>query len=118
MSDHLQVAQYIQIEELPREVLIGWFAHELGHIMDYRTRSVLSLLWFVMGYLLFPTHRMGAERRADLFALEQGFGPNLLATKTYILEHSNLPDAYKNRIQKYYLSPTELEDILQLKASK
>ncbi len=115
MSNHLKIAQYIQLDELPPKVLIGWFAHELGHLMDYHRRSVWSLFGFILGYVAFPTHRIGAERRADLYALEKGFGEELMATKLYILEQSTLPDRYKDRIRKYYLSPAELEDILREK---
>jgi hypothetical protein len=35
-----------------------------------------------------------------------------MATKLYILDHSRLPDYYKKRIRKYYLSPDELELLL------
>ncbi|WP_367390285.1 hypothetical protein [Lewinella sp. LCG006] len=114
-SDHLQLREYIKIEELPQEVLTGWFAHELGHIMDYRERSALNMISFLVRYLAVPNYRMGAERRADLYAIDHGFGDALMATKHYILEQSKLPDTYKQRIRKYYLSPTELETILQAK---
>lgn len=113
VSDHLDVSRYVRPAELPREVLVGWFAHELGHLIDYHRRSFLNLLWFIIGYVLFATHRAGAERRADLFALQKGFGNELMATKLYILEQSELPDSYKNRIRKYYLSPDELAFMLQ-----
>lgn len=109
LSDHLKISQYIRPAELPRDVLIGWFAHELGHVVDYHKRSALSMLKFILGYVLFSTHRAGAERRADVFALNNGFGDELMATKLYILEKSDLPDKYKDRIKKYYLSPDELE---------
>lgn len=114
-SDHLQLRKYIRIEELPEEVLMGWFAHELGHIMDYRERSALNLIFFVLRYLTVPTYRMGAERRADLYAIDHGFGDELMATKLYILDQSKLPEKYKQRIKRYYLSPTELETILKAK---
>ena len=55
---------------------------------------------------------MGAERRADLFAIEHGFGTELMATKNFILDKSTLPERYKKRIRRYYLSPTELEELL------
>ncbi|MCB0638002.1 MAG: hypothetical protein KDC54_15340 [Lewinella sp.] len=112
MSNHLAIAQYVRLAELPREVLVGWFAHELGHVVDYHRRTAAGLLQFVIGYVLFPGFRAGAERRADIYAIEQGFGEALMATKLYILEKSDLPNMYKDRIRRYYLSPTELEDML------
>lgn len=115
VSNHLQLRQYVNMEELPEEVLIGWFAHELGHVMDYRERSALNLISFVVRYLTVPNYRMGAERRADLYAIDHGFGDALMATKRYILDQSKLPEKYKKRIKRYYLSPTELETILKEK---
>lgn len=118
VSNHLQLRRYVNMEELPEAVLIGWYAHELGHIMDYHGRSTMNLLGFLIQYLLVPSYRKGAERRADLFAIDHGFGEELMATKRYILEQSKLPKRYKNRIKRYYLSPTELEEILQQKEAE
>lgn len=112
ISNHLQIARYVELRELRREVLVGWFAHELGHLMDYRRRGAWSMIQFILGYITFATYRAGAERRADLYAIERGFGPQLMATKMFILEKSKLPNHYKDRIRRYYLSPAELEDIL------
>lgn len=117
VSNHAQLEQHIPVQELPLEVLIGWFAHELGHIRDYQDRGPLSMLQFGAGYLLMPTFRSEAERQADLFAIERGFAPHLLATKKYILEQSSLPDAYKKRIQKFYMSPDEIVTFLDEKQS-
>ncbi len=108
ISNHLNLSRYIKIEKLPANVLIGWFAHELGHVMDYQTRKVGNLIKFAIGYLFLPTFRLGAERRADVFAIEAGYAKEILATKKYILEKSKLPNKYKERIEKYYLSPEEV----------
>ncbi len=108
MSNHISLSEYIKIEELPEEVLLGWFAHELGHVQDYLHRSGWNMITFAIGYVLFPTFQMGVERRADVFAIQAGFAQAILATKKYILEHSTLPDRYKKRIEKYYMSPDEV----------
>lgn len=112
ISTRAQLADHIRLENLPREVLIGWFAHELGHVMDYRDRSGWNLIGFGLGYWLFPTHRIGAERQADVFAIEQGFADYLVATKQYIIEHSSLSNVYKDRIKRYYMSPEEVRRIV------
>jgi len=109
----VKVDNVTPIEEVPEQVLIGWFMHELGHLMDYLDRSGWNLLRFGLLYLTSGSFRMGAERRADLFALGQGCADYILAIKKYILEHSDLSDAYKNRIERYYLSPEELALMIQ-----
>jgi len=112
VNDRLSLEDVTKLEDLPEQVLVGWFAHELGHILDYQQRSALGMLWFGICYLIFPTYRLGAERRADLYAIAQGMADHLLVTKKYILHHSNLPAKYLQRIEKYYMSIEEVDLIV------
>lgn len=116
ISNHTSLSDHIRLEEVPPAVLTGWFAHELGHVIDYLDRGAVGLIGFGLGYLLFPTFVTGAERRADLFAIDHGFGDEILATKRYILEHSSLPDRYKARMQRFYLSADEVNLLLAQRA--
>lgn len=118
VNDRLSLEDITSLEDLPVEVLVGWFAHELGHVMDYQQRSALGMLWFGICYLLFPTYRLGAERRADLFAIGQGMANYLIKTKTYILHHSKLPQKYLRRIEKYYMSIEEVDLIVAANAGQ
>lgn len=108
ISNHTKLESFIKIAELPANVLIGWFAHELGHVMDYLDRSGWNLIRFGLGYYFFPTFRMGAERKADLYAIQANFAKEIIETKTFILEHYEMPNVYKDRIRKYYMSPQEV----------
>lgn len=105
----------IKLEDLEEKVLVGWFAHELGHIIDYIDRSALGLIQFAIGYLLFSNFRLGAERRADLYAIEHGFAESIVETKKFILGQSSLPNAYKKRIERYYMSADEVALVLKKK---
>lgn len=113
LSNNMHLEGRIAIHELPEDVLVGWFAHELGHLCDYLHRSALSMVRFGFGYLIFPNYRTGAERKADIYAIEHGFADELIATKKYILEKSALPDAYKKRIELYYMSADEVALMVQ-----
>lgn len=117
ICDHTTLEHATPLRKLPQEVLIGWFAHELGHIVDYQNRTPLGMLRFGLGYLLMSTYRIGAERQADIYAIEHGFFDYLLATKKYILEQSSLPNHYKKRIEKYYMSPDEIALLLEKRES-
>lgn len=108
ISNNTENDKGIKISDLSEKVLKGWIAHELGHIMDYDRRSRWQLLNFVFGYLISPNFKVGAERTADLYALQHGFGDELVFTKQYILNHTDLSAAYKARILRYYLSPEEI----------
>ncbi|MEJ2584328.1 MAG: hypothetical protein P8Z38_04600 [Robiginitalea sp.] len=99
--------------EIPPEIRLGWFAHELGHIVDYRDRSNWGLIRFGWQYIFSGRFRKSAERRADAFAVEAGFGPALIATKNFILNHTRLPEVYKKTIRTYYPSPDEILEMEQ-----
>ena len=111
VSNISSVDQYTRMADLPPAVLRGWFAHELGHICDYRQRSVVGLMLFLIRYLTSTVYRKAAEQRADHFAVRHGFAPDIISTKRYILNHRNLSDKYKRQIEKYYLHPDQIEKL-------
>ena len=113
LSDNIHLREQVRVHELPEEVLIGWFAHELGHVIDYLPRTALGLLKFGIGYLMHPNFRIGAERKADIYAIAHGFADFVIATKKYILEKSNLPNRYKSWIERYYMSADEVVLLVQ-----
>lgn len=95
-------------KDIPSNILIGWIGHELGHIMDYQNRSKTNLISFGLKYLFSERFIVEAERTADTYAVAQGMEKYVLATKNFILNHSDIATSYKNRIKKYYLSPEEI----------
>lgn len=95
-------------KDIPSNILIGWIGHELGHIMDYQNRTKLNLLSFGIKYLFSERFIVEAERAADTYAVAQGMEKYILATKNFILNHSDIAASYKDRIKKYYLSPEEI----------
>lgn len=100
------------VRQIPEDVLIGWIGHELGHIMDYERRSTWSIMGFGLSYWLSKKYIRKAERVADSFAVNRGMGDYLLATKSFILDHSNLPEAYKAKIEALYLSPDDIVELV------
>jgi len=103
---------HFTIEEVPNDVLIGWLGHELGHVMDYRSRSTLGMLFFGLKYLYSPAHIKEVERAADDYAVKHGMGNYILKTKDFILNNTSLSDDYKNHMRKFYLSPEEITDLI------
>jgi len=111
-SDHLDVTRHVLVQQLPKDVVIGWFAHELGHIVDYLKRPALGMISFGLGYALWSRYMRAAEKRADSIAVDHGFGVEVRATKHYLMDHATLPPHYKKRLEKYYLSADELEGLI------
>lgn len=95
-------------KNIPSNVLIGWFGHELGHIRDYQDRSGLNLIGFGLGYLFSEKAMKRAERSADSFAVAHGMATYILATKNFILNEANFSEIYKRRMKRFYLSPEEI----------
>jgi hypothetical protein len=100
------------IDEIPHEVLIGWLGHELGHVMDYRARSSIGMVFFGLKYLYSHAHIQEVERAADDYAVRHGMGAFLLKTKKFILNHSSLSEKYKRHMRKFYLSPEEILELI------
>jgi len=114
----LEGDKVLGIKDLPKDVLIGWLAHELGHIVDYGTRSSFQMVVFGIKYILFGWFVKKAERSADVYAIEAGFRDYIALTKEYILNHADLSDDYKDKIKRLYLGPEEIMKIANSKTPK
>lgn len=103
----------LAITDIPDEVMVGWIGHELGHILDYEHRSNAGIISFGYQYLFSPAYVKEAERVADTFAVERGLGKYIIATKRFILDHAEIPQAYKNKIARLYLSPDVIVELVK-----
>lgn len=107
------------IEQIPDDVMIGWIGHELGHILDYEGRSNTGMIRFGYRYYFHSSYVKQAEMVADSLAVERGMGNYIVATKRFILDHAELPQAYKDKIRKLYLSPDVIvEQVKKLEEKK
>lgn len=111
---HIEKKEF-DIEDVESDVLIGWFGHELGHVMDYRDRSTLGMIIFGLKYLFSKAHLKLVERTADTIAVNHGMSDYILATKNFILNNVHISDEYKARIERLYLSPKEIMEIVNSK---
>jgi hypothetical protein len=109
----------IPIHQIPDDIMIGWVGHELGHIMDYEHRSNVGMVGFGLGYVFSLGYVKKVERLADDYAVHHGLGKYLVATKRFILDHAELPQAYKDKIARLYVSPEEIvEQVKKLEEEK
>jgi hypothetical protein len=109
MSRHFDIKKReLHTSHIPQEVLIGWLGHELGHIMDYHNRSSINLIGFGIGYLFSNSFVRKAEIAADRYAVRHHMKDYILATKDYILNHTELSDRYKKKIKRLYVSPEQV----------
>jgi hypothetical protein len=120
ISEHFKLIQsQIPILQIPDEVMIGWIGHELGHILDYEGKSNAGMVSFGYRYFFYPSFVKEAERVADSLAVERGMGNYIVNTKRFILDHAELPQRYKNKIARLYLSPDLIvEQVKRLEEKK
>lgn len=104
----------IPIHQLPDAIMIGWIGHELGHIMDYESRSNRGLVGFGLSYVFSPDYVKKVEQIADQYAVDHGLGKYLIETKRFILNHAELPQSYKDKIARLYVSPEEIVEQVKL----
>lgn len=99
----------LRVADLPEDVLTGWFAHELGHLVDYRPHSNFQMLFYGLKYVFSKKFKTEAEHAADYVAIRHGFRDEIIATKRFILEHDLLDETYKEKIRRYYMPIEEAE---------
>ena len=108
----------IPIHQIPKDIMVGWIGHELGHVMDYENRSICGIIRFGAGYVFSPDFVRQAERVADTYAVEHGLGWYILQTKNFILNHADLSKKYKDKIARLYLSPDDIVEQVRLLEEK
>ena len=106
---------YIDINRIneykwPKEAVTGLFAHELGHIASYETRSYLNRMLFIWNFYLSDAARREVEREADMIAIKEGYGKELVLTRTLAIR--DYDDKRVRKMRDVYYWPEELEDII------
>lgn len=112
-AETVRDAEELIIAEVPYEVLKGWFAHELGHIVDYEVRSNMSMVGYGLKYKFSNSFKKACEHQADSIAIDHGFHKEIIATKRYLLEHDLIPEIYKAKLRKYYMPISGVEMCVQ-----
>ncbi|WP_192349767.1 hypothetical protein [Algoriphagus sp. Y33] len=94
----------LNISDLPEDVLRGWFAHELGHIVDYENHSNMGMVLYGVRYSLSDKYKREREHEADSIAIRHGFREEIIATKKYLMENDFISPVYQNQLKKFYMS--------------
>ncbi|MBU2913221.1 MULTISPECIES: hypothetical protein [Reichenbachiella] len=108
LAYYVRDSENIKVSELPDDVLTGWFAHELGHVMDYAPYSNWQMIGYGFKYVFSKKFRKQVEYKADYIAIDYGFHKEIVASKRFILNNDMLEDDYKDKISTYYMSIEEV----------
>lgn len=112
LATFVRDSKKLKVSELEDDVLTGWFAHELGHVVDYMAYSLTGMIGYGIKYALSQSFRREVEHRADEIAIEQGFQDYILKTKTFLFHHEMIDEKYRNKMKRYYMSIEDAEAII------
>jgi hypothetical protein len=93
----------LDIDSLTENVKIGWIAHELGHVVDYESRSAFSLMAMGIYYVTVPSFKRNIEQSVDIITIRHSCGYEHCEGVEYLLYKSNATEKYKKNNLKYYL---------------
>jgi hypothetical protein len=99
----------LDIDSLSESIKIGWIAHELGHVVDYESRTALSLFFMGAYYVSVPSFKRNIEQSVDIISIRHGFGREHCEGVEYLLYNSNATEKYKKKHLKYYLPMEVME---------
>ncbi len=105
-----------RLEDLSEDILMGWFAHELGHLVDYQPHSNLEMIEFGIKYMWFDDFKRKVEHAADQIAIKYGFKEEILASKRFLMESEFKDSSYQDKIKEFYMPLEEIES-LEIEAS-
>lgn len=111
-AEHVSDSRDLRVADLPDDVLVGWFAHEMGHIIDYMGRTVHNMINFGIRYMTSAKFRREAENRADENAIKRGFHHHILMTKEFLFNHEMIDEKYRNQLKRYYMSPDDARSLV------
>ncbi|MCA9351329.1 hypothetical protein KC929_00945 [Patescibacteria group bacterium] len=90
------------LSQLSEDDLVGWFAHELGHIVEYNEMSNRKFIFFVIQYLFDIRFRFLVERRVNALTVNSGFAKELIGAWEKFLTLEGVHPRYKQYIIKNY----------------
>lgn len=100
------------IKEAPFGARVGVIAHELGHIVDYESKSMLRILGNGIAYAFSSRFRYNLEQRIDSIAIARGAGMELKEFRLFVEEHPDVTPRYLRFKRRYYMTSDEIATIL------
>jgi hypothetical protein len=102
--------QDVMFKNLEFNLQVMQFGHELGHVMDYLSKTTMGILYDALFYK-FPFHKKTVERNADRICLNNGFGYQMLEFCKLVKKLVKIypEEKYYNTYFKYYFSLSDIE---------
>lgn len=97
----------VPARNVPFNGQVGLLAHELAHIIDYKDKSALAIIWDGIRYS-FPGFKEKFEKATDRRTIKHGAGWQLYDFSDFVLHASGAAPHYKSYKRRYYMQPHEI----------
>jgi len=98
-------SQYtIPISALGKTALMGWFGHELSHILQYERMGFRELIKFPFKYFLDLSFRKNFEVECTKIAREIGFSDEFNEVEKFLRNDQRVHKKYRYRFERLYIS--------------
>jgi hypothetical protein len=102
----------IILDNVPYNAQVGVIGHELAHIVDYESKSSLSIVKLGIDYAQ-GNYPPDFEKSIDKLTIEKGLGWQLYDWSDFVLNKSDASKEYKTFKRNTYLTPSEIKSILK-----
>lgn len=87
----------LDYSKLSFNCLVGWYGHELGHIMQYHEMNNWQTLIFSIKYMTSVKCVVQTERNIDAMAIRRGLGLEIYEGEQIIQKDNSISEKYKKR---------------------
>ncbi|MCF8219386.1 MAG: hypothetical protein K9I29_07470 [Bacteroidales bacterium] len=102
----------LNYDDVPFNARIGIIGHELAHIVDYETKSMLHIVLNGIGYISNNTYRKNFEKDIDKITIAHGLGYQLYAFSSFLFNKADVNSEYLKFKEENYPSPENYKAML------
>lgn len=102
----------INFSTIPFNAKVGLLGHELGHILDYKDKTIFQVTKRLLAYSSKKT-KAKFEKEIDYLTIKKKLGWQLYAWANFVLNESNAAKKYKEFKKEIYLTPSQISDIIK-----
>jgi hypothetical protein len=100
------------IRDIPFEAKVGVIGHELGHIVDYQSKNIITIIANGIAYPISRKFRRNLEYKVDTITVKSGLGYGLYSFRLFIETEADLSDRYKRFKENIYMSSEEIVQLI------
>lgn len=107
----------INLAKMNFNTRIGFFGHELAHLLSYKYKNSLELVGMGAKYIFSKKYKRYTERQTDMETIQRGLGFALYESKRLILYGNNtgITPEYRRNARRNYMTDIEvLENIRRI----